>query len=83
MIPVPSGVLVWIATEHADMRRGIQGQALEVQEALKRDAQTAAQICGIDGNQRRIGAKDGGDLPHRRARVSLHLGWQVCPGNPD
>ena len=37
MIPVPSGVRVWIATGHTDMRRGMQGLALQVQESLKRD----------------------------------------------
>jgi transposase len=37
MIPVPSGVRVWIATGHTDMRRGMQGLALTVQEQLKRD----------------------------------------------
>ena len=28
MIPIPSGVRVWIATGHTDMRRGMQGLAL-------------------------------------------------------
>lgn len=37
MIPVPSGVRVWIATGHSDMRRGMNGLALQVQEGLKRD----------------------------------------------
>ena len=37
MIPVPSGVRVWIATGHTDMRRGMNSLALLVQEALKRD----------------------------------------------
>jgi transposase len=37
MIPVPSGVRVWIATGHTDMRRGMQGLALHVQESLKRN----------------------------------------------
>ena len=37
MIPIPSGVRVWIATGHTDMRRGMQGLALTVQEQLKRD----------------------------------------------
>jgi len=37
MIPIPSGVRVWIATGHTDMRRGMQGLALQVQESLKRD----------------------------------------------
>jgi transposase len=36
MIPIPSGVRVWIATGHTDMRRGMQGLALQVQESLKR-----------------------------------------------
>jgi transposase len=37
MIPIPSGVRVCIATGHTDMRRGMQGLALTVQESLKRD----------------------------------------------
>jgi transposase len=37
MIPVPSGGRVWIATGHTDMRRGMQGLALQVQESLHRD----------------------------------------------
>ncbi len=42
MIPVPIGVRVWIATGHTDMRRGMQGLALQVQEGLKRDPH----LCG-------------------------------------
>jgi hypothetical protein len=37
MIPIPSGVRVWIATGHTDMRRGMNGLALQVQQALQRD----------------------------------------------
>ena len=37
MIPVPSGVRVWIATGHTDMRRGMNSLALLVQEAFRRD----------------------------------------------
>src|SRR5260370_16826752 len=37
MIPIASGVRVWITTGHTDMRRGMQGLALTVQESLKRD----------------------------------------------
>ena len=37
MIPVPSGVRVWLATGHTDMRKGINGLALQVQEMLRRD----------------------------------------------
>ena len=31
MIPVPSGVRVWLATGHTDMRRGFPGLSLMVQ----------------------------------------------------
>jgi transposase len=37
MIPVPSGVRVWLAARHTDMRRGTNSLALQVQEVLKRD----------------------------------------------
>jgi transposase len=37
LIPIASGSRVWIATGHTDMRRGMQGLALQVQEGLKRD----------------------------------------------
>jgi transposase len=37
MIPIPSGVRVWLATGPSDMRRGMNGLALQVQEALGRD----------------------------------------------
>ena len=37
MIPIPSGVRVWIATGLSSMRRGMNGLALQVQQALKRD----------------------------------------------
>lgn len=37
MIPVPSGVRVWIATGHSDMRKGFASLALLVQEKLAKD----------------------------------------------
>ena len=37
MIPFPTGVRVWVAAGHTDMRRGMRGLALQVQEALKRN----------------------------------------------
>lgn len=37
MIPVPSGVRVWLATGATDMRRGMNGLTLQVQEAMGRD----------------------------------------------
>jgi transposase len=37
MIPTPSGVRVWLAVGHTDMRRGMHSLALQVQQALGRD----------------------------------------------
>jgi len=37
MIPVPSSVRVWLAVGQTDMRRGMNGLALQVQEVLRRD----------------------------------------------
>ena len=37
MIPVPSGVRVWLAVGRTDMRRGMNGLALQVEETLGRD----------------------------------------------
>jgi len=37
MIPVPSSVRVWVATGATDMRKGMNGLALQVQQALERD----------------------------------------------
>ena len=36
MIPVPSGVRVWLATGVTDMRRGMNTLALQVQQDLGR-----------------------------------------------
>jgi hypothetical protein len=37
MIPLPSGVRVWLAVGRTDMRRGMNGLALQVQQTLRRD----------------------------------------------
>jgi transposase len=37
MIPVPSDVRVWLSVGRTDMRRGMNGLALQVQETLGRD----------------------------------------------
>ena len=37
MIPIRTGVRVWLATGHTDMRRGMNGLALQVQQGLRRD----------------------------------------------
>lgn len=37
MIPTPADMRVWLAVGRTDMRRGMNGLALQVQEALQRD----------------------------------------------
>ena len=37
MIPIATGVKVWLATGHTDMRRGINSLTLAVQETFLRD----------------------------------------------
>ena len=37
MIAIPSGVQVWLAIGHTDMRKGFDGLAVQIQEVLKRD----------------------------------------------
>jgi len=37
MIPTPSGVRVWLAVGHTDMRRGMHSLVLQVQQTLGRD----------------------------------------------
>ena len=37
MIPISSTSRIWIATGHTDMRKGMQGLSLLVQENLGRD----------------------------------------------
>ena len=54
MIPIPSGVRVWIATGHTDMRRGMQSLALTVQESLKRDPPRRRSLY-LPGSPRRSG----------------------------
>jgi len=44
MIPIPSGVQVWLATGHTDMRKGFDGLAVLVQERRSSSIRTMA-IC--------------------------------------
>lgn len=45
MIPIPTGVRVWLATGHTDMRCGFPSLALRLQEVLKRDAMGGGLFC--------------------------------------
>jgi transposase len=37
VIAIPGDVRIWLALGHTDMRRGMRGLALQVQQGLKRD----------------------------------------------
>ena len=50
MIPVPSSARVWLAVGRTDMRRGMNGLALQVQEGLGRDPHGAC--CEIQNWRR-------------------------------
>src|SRR5713226_5983004 len=45
MIPFPTGVRVWLATGHTDMRKGFASLSLQVQEILKRDPLSGQLFC--------------------------------------
>lgn len=45
MIPLPTGVRVWLATGHTEMRRGFPSLSLQVQEVLKRDPLSGHLFC--------------------------------------
>jgi len=45
MIPIPTGVRVWLATGYTDMRCGFPSLALRVQEILKKDPLSGHIFC--------------------------------------
>ena len=45
MIPIPTGVRVWLATGHTDMRCGFPSLALRVQEVLKHNPMGGGLFC--------------------------------------
>ena len=45
MIPIPSGVRVWLATGHTDMRKGFASLSLQVQEFLRHDPLSGHLFC--------------------------------------
>ncbi|MCA6098398.1 IS66 family insertion sequence element accessory protein TnpB [Bradyrhizobium sp. WSM 4400] len=44
-MPVPTGVRVWLATGHTDMRKGFASLSLQVQEVLRRDPLSGHLFC--------------------------------------
>ena len=67
MIPVSGGVRVWIASGHTDMRKGMPGLALLVQEHFKRDP-FAGDVFVFRGTRR---FADQGDLARRDRIIAL------------
>ena len=61
MIPVPSGVRVWLATGHTDMRKGFASLSLQVQEVLRRDPLSGQLFCfrGRRGDLLKVSRKPG------------------------
>jgi transposase len=53
MIAIPGNVRVWLATGHADMRRGFPSLARLVQEGLKRDPHIG-DLYGFRGRRREM-----------------------------
>jgi transposase len=61
MIPVPSGARIWLAVGRTDMRRGMNGLALQVQQALNRDPHAGDLFVfrGVSGNLIKVLWHDG------------------------
>src|SRR5689334_6358354 len=61
MISIPTGVRVWLATGHTDMRKGFASLALQVQEVLRRDPLSGHLFCfrGRRGNLLKVIWHDG------------------------
>jgi len=61
MIPVSSSARVWLAVGRTDMRRGMNGLALQVQETLGRDPHAGDQFVlrGVRGDMLKIIWHDG------------------------
>jgi transposase len=69
VIPVPTGVRVWLATGHTDMRRGFPSLSLQVQEVLRRDPLSGHLFCfrGRRGDLLKVIWHDGQGMPVHEA----------------
>ena len=70
MIPVPSGVRVWLAVGQTDMRRGMNSLALQVQEKLGRDPH-AGDLYVFRGKRGHL-AESGGSRSRIRDDIAHH-----------
>jgi transposase len=68
VIPIASGVRVWTATGHTDMRRGMNSLALLVQEAFTRDPHGGDLLLQVQG--RRARQRHRGDVREPQDRHS-------------
>ena len=61
MIPIPSGVRVWLATGHTDLRKGFASLSLRVQEVLRQDPLGGHLFCfrGRRGDLLKVIWRDG------------------------
>lgn len=71
MIPIAAGARIWIATGHTDMRKGMQGLALLVQEGFGRDpfAGDVFVFRGRAGTFERLNRDRHGPRSERTARL--------------
>src|SRR3954466_12305932 len=67
MIPIPSGVRVWLATGHTDLRKGFASLSLQVQEVLRQDPLGGHLFC-FRPTRRPVE----GYLARRPGRVPVH-----------
>jgi transposase len=82
MIPVSSGVRVWLATGHTDMRKGFASLSLQVQEVLRRDPLSGQLFCfrGRRGNLLKVIWHDGqGAFRHGASPALLNRRHHINP----
>lgn len=85
MIPLPANVRVWIAAGRTDMRRGMNGLALQVQEGLKRDPHAGDLYVfrGKRGDLIKVLWHDGIGLSLYAKRLDRgRFVWPVADGGP-
>jgi transposase len=80
MIPIPSGMRVWLAIGHTDMRRGMNSLAIQIQQGLKRDPHAGDLYVfrGRRGHLIKILWRDGIGMSLQAAGARpLHLLWPL------
>ncbi len=85
MLPIAPGARVWLATGSTDMRKGMNGLALLVQEGLKRDAHAGDLYVfrGRSGSLVKILWHDGLGLSLYAKRLDRgRFVWPVTAGAP-